>query len=287
MRQKVCIFIYITLINKEILTRLCVVKIYNKFDIIVVFNEIWIKEKNEKKTTFLTRYELFEYVIMFFELYNALEIFQFLINVTLREYLNDFCTTYLNDILIYNKNREEHVKHMSKIFDRLKKTNLFLNIDKCNFFVIEMKYLRLIIIIMKIIMKIKMNSIKMNVIVNWKTSRNLKNVQTFFDFVNFYRKFILNYFKLIAFLIKLIKILKKDFVFSWNLDDSKKKTFQILKIAFITISILIHFDLDKKTWIKSDASNYVITIMMSQIIDEILRFVIFMFKKNVSRRVQL
>ena len=260
---------------KEILTRLCVVKIYNKFDIIVVFNEISIKKKDEKKTTFLTRYELFEYVIMSFELCNAYEIFQFFINVTLREYLNDFCTTYLNDILIYNNNREEHVKYVNKVFERLKKTNLFLNIDKCDFFVIEMKYLRLIIITKEI----NMNSIKVNIIINWKTSRNLKNVQTFFDFANFYRKFILNYFKLIVFLIKLIKILKKDFIFSWDLDDSKKKTFQILKIAFITISILIHFDLDKKIWIESDASNYVIIAMMSQMIDEVLRFVIFMFKK--------
>ena len=80
------------LLIKKILTRLCVVKIYNKFDIIVVFNEIRIKEKNEKKTSFLTRYELFEYVIMFFELCNALETFQFFINVTLRENLNDLYT---------------------------------------------------------------------------------------------------------------------------------------------------------------------------------------------------
>ena len=134
---------------KEILTRLCVVKIYNKFDILVVFNEIRVKKKNEKKTMFLTRYEFYEYVIMFFELCNALEIFQFFINVTLREYLNDFCTTYLNNILIYNNIHEEHVKHMNKVLDRLKKANLFLNIDKCDFFVIEMIYLRLIIIIMK------------------------------------------------------------------------------------------------------------------------------------------
>ena len=212
---------------------------------------------------------------MLFELCNALEIFQFFINVTLREYLDDFCTTYLNDILINNNNREEHVKHVNKMFERLIKTNLYLNIDKCDFFVIEMKYLKLIIITKEI----KINSIKINVIVNWKTSRNLKNVQTFFDFANFYRKFILNYFKLITFLIKLIKILKKDFVFSWDSNDSKKKTFQTLKIAFITISILIHFDFDKKTWIENDASNYVIVAMMSQMIDEILRLVIFMFKK--------
>ena len=48
---------------------------------------------------------------------------------------------------MYNNNREKHVKHVNKMFERLKKTNLFLNIDKCDFLVIEIKYLKLIIII--------------------------------------------------------------------------------------------------------------------------------------------
>ena len=121
-----------------------------------------LKRKTKKKTTFLTRYEFFEYVIIFFELCNALEIFQFFINVILREYLIDFCTTYLNDILIYNNNCEEHVKHVNKMLDRLKKINLFLNIDKCDFFIIKMKYLKLIIITKEI----KINSIKIIIIIN-------------------------------------------------------------------------------------------------------------------------
>ena len=87
---------------RETLTRLCSTKYFNKFDIIVVFNEIRMRENDEKKTIFLTRYEFFEYVVMFFDLCNALEIFQIFINETLREYLNDFCTSYLNDIFIYN-----------------------------------------------------------------------------------------------------------------------------------------------------------------------------------------
>ena len=60
---------------RKTLTKLCSTKIYNKFDIIVAFNEMRIKEKNEKKTTFLTRYDFFEYVIMFFELCNVSRIF--------------------------------------------------------------------------------------------------------------------------------------------------------------------------------------------------------------------
>ena len=120
---------------REILARLYLTKYFSKFDIIVVFNEIRIKEKNEKKTIFLTRYELFEYVIMLFELYNALEIFQIFINDILREYLDDFCLDYLDDILIYSNIYENYIIHVSKVLERLIEIELFLNIDKCEFFI--------------------------------------------------------------------------------------------------------------------------------------------------------
>ena len=87
---------------KKTLIKLYVVKIYSKFDIIVAFNEIRIKKEEKHKTIFLTRYNLFEYNVMSFELYNALVTFQAFINEILREYLNVFCIAYLDDILIYS-----------------------------------------------------------------------------------------------------------------------------------------------------------------------------------------
>ena len=60
---------------RETITKLYAIKIFIKFDIIAIFNEIRIKEDNEEKTIFLTRYELFEYIIIFFKLYNASSIF--------------------------------------------------------------------------------------------------------------------------------------------------------------------------------------------------------------------
>ena len=60
---------------RETIIKLCAIKIFIKFDIIATFNKIRIKEDNEEKTIFLTRYELFEYIIIFFELCNASSIF--------------------------------------------------------------------------------------------------------------------------------------------------------------------------------------------------------------------
>ena len=65
---------------KEILIKLCAAKIFNKFDIIIIFNEIRIKKRNKEKIIFLIRYNLFEYIIMLFELCNTLSTFQTFIN---------------------------------------------------------------------------------------------------------------------------------------------------------------------------------------------------------------
>ena len=63
------------LLIREILIKLCAIKIFNKFNIIIVFNEIYIKKENEEKIAFFIRYNLFEYVIISFELYNTFSIF--------------------------------------------------------------------------------------------------------------------------------------------------------------------------------------------------------------------
>ena len=104
---------------RKTLIKLYIAKIFNKFDIIITFNEIYIKKKNVKKIVFFIRYNLFEYLIMSFELYNASSTFQIFINKILKKYLNDFCSTYLNDILIYNNSKKEYIKHIKKIFKKL------------------------------------------------------------------------------------------------------------------------------------------------------------------------
>ena len=213
---------------------------------------------------------------MLFEFCNALEIFQSFINNILREYLNDFCFNYLDDIFIFSNSKKKHIEHVKKILKRLEKINFFLNIDKCEFFVIFVKYLDLIIIIDDV----KMNFQKIEIIVNWKLSKCVKNVQIFLDFVNFYRKFIFDYFRLAISLNRLIKITEIDFAYSWNLDDSKETTFKTFKLTFITISILQHFNSNFEIWIETDVSNWiVVAIFFQRDIDEQFHSVTYMSKK--------
>ncbi len=119
---------------RDTLAKLCASRIFTKFDIIAAFNEIRIKEGEEEKTAFLTRYRLFEYVVIPFGLCNALSTFQAFINDVLREHLDVFCSAYLNDILIYSNNKEEYIQHVSKILEKLKQAGLYLDINKYQFY---------------------------------------------------------------------------------------------------------------------------------------------------------
>ena len=113
---------------KETLNCLCNAVIYTKLDIIAAFNHLRIAEEEEWKTAFWTRYELYEYLVMPFSLTNALSSFQHYINDTLRDYLNVFCTVYIDDILIYSNFQEEHTCHSSGIW--VLKVLLVLVLDK-------------------------------------------------------------------------------------------------------------------------------------------------------------
>ena len=103
-------------------------KYYSKFNIIAIFNKIQICFDNKYKTIFITRYNLFEYVIIFFELYNISIIFQVFINNILSSYLNNFCTTYINNILVYSNIEKKYKNYINKIFAKLDKVELYLDI---------------------------------------------------------------------------------------------------------------------------------------------------------------
>ena len=143
---------------------------------------------------------------MLFELCNAPSMFQSYINSSLREYLDYFVTTYLNDILIFNDIEFEHIEQVLKVLRRLKKRGLQLNIDKCEFSVLEVKYLEMYVNVNDV----RMNFEKIFVILKWRTPESVKKVQSFLEFANFYRKFIEEFSKKIRCLTELIK--KKQYV---------------------------------------------------------------------------
>ena len=161
-------------------------KYFTKINLRNVYHQIRINKKDEWKTTFRTRYEHFEYLMMFFELINASTTFQIYVNKALKSLIDIVCVIYLNDILIFSKNRKSHVKNVTIVLRRLKKFRLYIKLKKCFFFVDVVKYLKFIVMRDDV----TMNSRRIITIRNWFISRFFKNIQIFFEFTNFYRRFI-------------------------------------------------------------------------------------------------
>jgi len=110
-----------------------------------VYYWVRMKENKEWKTTFWMRYRHYEYIVMLFELKNVFVIFQWLINNTLQEYLDNFVITYLNDILIYSEDLETHCKYVCKILKKLKERALYVKQLKNRFETQKVRFLDYVI----------------------------------------------------------------------------------------------------------------------------------------------
>jgi len=119
--------------------------VYTKIALCGGYNLVHIREGNEWKTTFRTDYDHFEYVVMPFGLTNACVVFQHLMNDVFHEYLDNFLVYYINDIIIFSKNVEDHEHHIRLILDKLRKVEIYAKLKKCEFHQSEMELLGFII----------------------------------------------------------------------------------------------------------------------------------------------
>ncbi len=194
------------------------------------------------------RYRLYKWMMTSFELVNVLSTFQRYINWVLQNFLNKFCSVYVNDILIFtDESLHQHWNHVWKILLWLWEAGLQIDIDKCEFEVKSIKYLEFILKVKK---NIQMNSQKMKTIMNWQASKSVKSVQSFIGFANFYWKFIKNFSNLI---MSMMTLIQKNTSFKWT--EKVNQDFMKLKVMFISVSILVSFDHTCMTVMKTDFSD--------------------------------
>ncbi len=244
-----------------------------QLDIISTFNKLWMHSDSENYTIFIIALEAYKSKMLSFKLINDSVSFQQYMNDVLWDFLNDFCQVYLDDILIYSKTQREYRQHVKMILDRLREADLQVDIRKCEFDVEETVFLKVIVSEQDL----RMNSIKVKVIVNWTTSINLKEVQSFVRFVNFYRRFIKNFSKLVK---SFTQLTRKNTSFVWN--EVCVQAFDDLKKQISSISVLRHFDSKWQTILKIDVFDYVKDKILSQYDDEnVLHSVAFYSKSMI------
>jgi hypothetical protein len=229
--------------------------IYTKLDIKDAYHNLRIAKGEEWKTAFRTRYGLYEYCVMPFGLTNAPASFQRWINEILSEYLDIFCVAYLDDILVFSDSLDDHKRHVRTILAKVAEIGLTLKASKCEFHTTETEYLGYVISPKGL----RMDEEKIRTIREWQEPRNIKGIQSFLGFANFYRRFIKDYSRITT---PLTRLTRKDIPWEWG--DRQQQAFDTLKEAMMTEPILQHFDPAKSVTIETDASDYAIGAVCSQ-----------------------
>ena len=240
---------------RDIIERVKGAKYFTKLDLRSAYNLIRIKEGDEYKTAFRTKYGHYEYLVMPFGLKNAPAVFQSFINSVLRPFLEKSVILYLDDILIYSENLEEHHKTVRDVLKKLIENNLFAKLSKCEFDKDKVEFLGHVISGSGISTDPK----KIKTIEEWPVPKCVKDVQRFVGLCNYYRRFVKDFSSIAKPLHTLTKKGKK-FIWSPECDSA----FSILKKRLTTSPVLLHPDNTKQFIVECDASNFAIGAVLSQ-----------------------
>ncbi|GKA79347.1 putative reverse transcriptase domain-containing protein, partial [Tanacetum coccineum] len=115
--------------------------VYSKIDLRSGYHQLRVREEDIPKTAFKTRYGHYEFQVMPFGLTNAPAVFMDLMNRVCKPYLDKFVIVFIDDILIYSKNKQEHEEHLKQILELLKKEELYAKFSKCEFWISKVQFL--------------------------------------------------------------------------------------------------------------------------------------------------
>ena len=160
--------------------------IFSKIDLQSGYHQLRIKDADVHKTMFRTWYGHYKFLVMLFGLTNAPTAFMDLMNCVFRPYVDQFVMVFIDDILVYSKDRDDHDTHLQVVLETLRKEQLYAKLSKCEFWLREVSFLGHIISKEGILVDLK----KIEVIIEWKPSRNVTGVHSFLGLAGYYKRFI-------------------------------------------------------------------------------------------------
>ncbi|GJX46484.1 putative reverse transcriptase domain-containing protein [Tanacetum coccineum] len=194
--------------------------VYSKIDLRSGYHQLRIKEEDIPITAFRTRYGHFEFQVMPFGLTNAPAVFMDLMNRVCKPYLDKFVIVFIDDILVYSKDEEEHGKHLKIILELLKKERLYAKFSKCDFWLDSVQFLGHVIDRSGV----HVDPAKIEAIKSWAAPTTPTEVRQFLGLAGYYRRFIEG-FSLIS--KPLTKLTQKNKKYEWGKEE--EEAFQTLK----------------------------------------------------------
>ncbi|GJU76107.1 putative nucleotidyltransferase, ribonuclease H [Tanacetum coccineum] len=203
--------------------------VYSKIDLRSGYHQLRIREEDIPITAFRTRYGHYEFQVMPFGLTNAPAVFMDLMNRVCKPYLDKFVIVFIDDILIYSKNKEEHGEHLKTILNLLRSEKLYAKFLKCDFWLDSMQFLGHVIDSSGV----HVDPAKIEAIKNWAAPTTPTEVRQFLGLAGYYRRFIKE-FSLIS--KPLTKLTQKNKPYVWG--DDEEEAFQTLKLKLCSAPIL-------------------------------------------------
>ncbi|GJT40298.1 putative reverse transcriptase domain-containing protein [Tanacetum coccineum] len=206
--------------------------VYSKIDLRSGYHQLRVREEDIPKTAFRTRYGHYEFQVMPFGLTNAPAVFMDLMNRVCKPYLDKFVIVFIDDILIYSKNKEEHEEHLKQILELLKKEELYAKFSKCEFWISKVQFLGHVIDSEGIhVDPAKIESIK-----DWTSPKSPTEIRQFLGLAGYYRRFIEGFSKIAK---PMTKLTQKKVKFEWG--DKQEAAFQLLYSKSCVVHQSLHY----------------------------------------------
>ncbi|KAK1628072.1 hypothetical protein QYE76_002387 [Lolium multiflorum] len=231
---------------EDMLDELSGAAVFTKIDLRSGYHQIRMKEGDEWKTAFKTKFGLYEWLVMPFGLTNAPSTFMRLMNHVLRDFIGKFVVVYFDDILIYSRNESDHIIHIRHVLQVLRDSKLYGNLEKCTF--CKDKVIFLGYVVSKHGVEVDVS--KIEAIQNWPTPMNVSQVRSFHGLAGFYRRFVPNFSTIAA---PLNELTKKGVAFEWGV--AQDHAFDELKRLLTSAPLLALPDFNKQFEIECDASG--------------------------------
>ncbi|GJX64136.1 putative reverse transcriptase domain-containing protein [Tanacetum coccineum] len=188
-----------------------------------------LADRDILKIAFRIRYGHYEFQVMPFGLTNAPAVFMDLMNRVCKPYLDKFVIVFIDDILIYSRNKEEHAKHLRIILELLKKEKLYAKFSKCDFWIYIVQFLGHLIDSQGL----HVDPAKIEAVKNWTSPTTPTEIRQFLGLAGYYRRFIKDFSKIAKSLTELTQKNKK---YIWG--EDQESAFQLLKQKLCEAPIL-------------------------------------------------
>ncbi|XP_059068640.1 uncharacterized protein LOC131859116 [Cryptomeria japonica] len=220
--------------------------VFSKIDLRSGYHQLRLKDEDIHKTAFRTHYGHYEFTVLPFRLTNAPAAFMNLMNSVFHDCLDKFILVFLDNILIYSKNEEEHMQQLRFVVQRLQENQLYAKLSKCTFFQKEVQYLGHIISAKGI----AVDPAKIKAISEWPTPKNVHEVRSFMGLAGYYRKFVMNFSRITH---PITSLQRKGKRFEWS--EKCQAAFELLKEKLTAVPILKVPDPDDQYLVVTDASR--------------------------------